>query len=99
RLTARINNRPFWLGAASGAGAALLAAAMALFVILPPSAESLAQSLAASHAEALNGQLIQVASSNHHTVKPWLAAHAGLSPPAEDFAAQGFPLAGGRPQT
>ena len=37
-----------------------------------------------------------VASSNHHVVKPWLAAHAGISPPATDFAAQGFVLTGGR---
>lgn len=92
----RRSSKPFWLGAASGAGAALLAASLAFLAILPPSAENLAQSLTASHAAALNGDLIQVASSDHHTVKPWLAAHAGLSPPAEDFAAQGFPLAGGR---
>jgi anti-sigma factor RsiW len=43
-----------------------------------------------------SGQAILVASSNHHTVKPWLAVHAGLSPPVTDFAADGFALAGGR---
>jgi anti-sigma factor RsiW len=37
-----------------------------------------------------------VASSNHHTVKPWLAAHAGISPPVTDFAQAGFVLTGGR---
>ena len=29
-------------------------------------------------------------------VKPWLAAHIGLSPPVTDFAADGFALTGGR---
>ena len=37
-----------------------------------------------------------VASSNHHTVKPWLAEHAGISPPVTDFADAGFVLTGGR---
>jgi anti-sigma factor RsiW len=89
--------RPFWWGAASGAGVTALAASLAILAILPPSATSLTQAVADAHARALvKGQTIMVASSNHHTVKPWLAAHAGLSPPAMDFAADGFALAGGR---
>jgi anti-sigma factor RsiW len=89
--------RVFWWGAASGTAASALAAALALFVLLPPSAASLAESVTDAHARALtSGQMIRVASSNHHVVKPWLAAHAGISPPAADFAAQGFFLTGGR---
>jgi len=89
--------RPFWLGAASGAGISALAAALVFLAILPPSAASLAQSVTDAHARALvQSQTIAVVSSNHHTVKPWLAAHAGLSPPVTDFAAEGFALAGGR---
>jgi anti-sigma factor (TIGR02949 family) len=42
------------------------------------------------------GQLVQVASSDMHTVKPWLAARLPFSPDVKDFAAQGFPLIGGR---
>ena len=65
--------------------------------LLPPSVATLTQSLANAHARALSGgHAIMVASSNHHTVKPWLAAHAGLSPPVTDFAAAGFTLTGGR---
>lgn len=87
----------FWAGAASGGGLSLLAAGFALFVLLPPSASSLAQSVVDAHAAALTGgKTIMVASSNHHTVKPWLAAHAGLSPAVTDFAADGFVLTGGR---
>jgi anti-sigma factor RsiW len=92
--------RAFWWGAASGGGASALAAALALFLFLPPSAASLAEAIADAHARALtSGHTIMVASSNHHVVKPWLAAHAGISPPAVDFAAKGFVLTGGRIDT
>jgi len=92
--------RAFWWGAASGGGASALAAALALSLFLPPSAASLAEAIADAHARALtSGHTIMVASSNHHVVKPWLAAHAGISPPAVDFAAQGFVLMGGRIDT
>lgn len=89
--------RGFWLGAASGGGFSALAAGFALFFLLPPSAASLAQSVVDAHTAALTGgKTIMVASSNHHTVKPWLAAHAGISPPVTDFAQAGFVLTGGR---
>lgn len=94
---ARPPRRGFWLGAVSGAGITALAASFALFALLPPSAATLTQSVVQAHTAALTGdKMIMVASSNHHTVKPWLAAHAGLSPPVTDFAARGFVLAGGR---
>lgn len=44
----------------------------------------------------LTNQLVQVASSDTHTVKPWLAARLPFSPDVNDFAANGFPLIGGR---
>ena len=103
RVTAALNRegrpsrRGFWLGAASGASVSALAAGFALLALLPPTAATLSQSIVDAHAAALTGnKTIMVASSNHHTVKPWLAAHAGISPPVTDFAQQGFVLAGGR---
>ena len=93
----RFSPKSFWLGAAGGAGASALAAGFALMLVLPPSIATLTRSVADAHARALtSGHTIMVASSNHHTVKPWLAAHAGLSPLVTDFASQGFTLTGGR---
>lgn len=89
--------RGFWTGVASGASGMALAAAAVLFTLLPPSAATLATSVVDAHSRALiEGRTIMVVSSDHHTVKPWLAAHAAVSPPATDFAAQGFALVGGR---
>jgi anti-sigma factor RsiW len=45
---------------------------------------------------ALSGQPIDVASSDRHTVKPWLAARAPLGALVLDLAEDGFPLVGGR---
>jgi anti-sigma factor RsiW len=93
----RFSPRSFWMGAAGGAGVSALAAGFALMMLLPPTMATLTQSVADAHARALtSGRAIMVASSNHHTVKPWLAAHAGLSPPVNDFASDGFALTGGR---
>jgi anti-sigma factor RsiW len=91
--------RGFWRGALSGAGVTAAAASLALLAILPPRAGTLVDQLGDSHAQALiHGRTIQVVSSDHHTVKPWFAGRVALSPPVADFAAQGFPLAGGRVQ-
>lgn len=94
---ARPSRRGFWMGAASGAGVSALAAGFALLALLPPSAATLSESVVDAHTAALTGgKAIMVASSNHHTVKPWLAAHAGISPLVTDFGNRDFVLAGGR---
>ncbi len=97
RVVVPFKRKNFWYGALSGAGAMAVAASVAFMLILPPSAETLAQSITDDHTAALtSGHLIQIASSSHHVVKPWLCGPADVSPPTPDFPDQNFILTGGR---
>jgi len=95
RVVVPFKRKNFWYGALSGAGAMAAAASVAFMLILPPSAETLAQSITDDHTAALtSGHLIQIASSSHHVVKPWFAGKVDVSPPTPDFP--DFVLTGGR---
>ena len=90
--------RPQWLSYALAAGVAAALGAAITFQLAVPSAYELAVAdVVSSHARSLLAeQIVQVASSDQHTVKPWFNGRLDFTPPVKDTGAEGFPLVGGR---
>ena len=90
---------PFWLGTLTGAGAAL-AASLGAVLLVPLFLTAMPDELVAAHMRSLTpGHLTQVISTDRHTVKPWFAGRADVSPVVADFSAQGYRLVGGRAES
>jgi len=94
---------------ATGLGGAVFASVLTLAVVAPGTlgwhrGEALATLQTAEASEAVSAHTrallvdhpIEVASSDQHTVRPWLSARLNFVPPVTDFAPQGFPLVGAR---
>ena len=86
-----------WALAASVAVAAFLAGGVAGRLALRPAPEPDVRALVDGFARGeISGQPFDVASSDRHVVKPWLASRVAFGTEAVDLADVGFPLAGGR---
>jgi anti-sigma factor RsiW len=83
--------------AASIVVTAFLASSVTYWAIPSNPPANIADAIAGSHRQALlAASPIDILSSDRHTVKPWLDARIGVSPPTVDLSADGFTLLGGR---
>jgi len=98
----RAVSRPAWnwswlTTAMSGAFAVCLALLLLVTQTRRSPEQQLAQEIVSGHVRSLMpGHLMDVVSTDQHTVKPWFNGKLDFSPPVKDLAAEGFPLTGGR---
>jgi anti-sigma factor RsiW len=74
-----------------------LAAGLVVFVVRREEDQRILGDVVSAHLRSLQGdRLIDVQSSDQHTVKPWFNGRLDVAPPVIDLTAQGFTLIGGR---
>jgi anti-sigma factor RsiW len=96
RVTRPLWNR--WLQLGSAVAAAVIITSIATTQLASNSGDQMiAEQIINGHSRAiLTSHQIDVASSDQHTVKPWLSSKLDFSPTVADLTTAGFPLRGGR---
>jgi anti-sigma factor (TIGR02949 family) len=94
----RPSRRSFFGGFAAGAAlSAAAAATVALAVFRGDGQQTIANEVVSAHIRSLQpGHLMDIATSDQHTVKPWFNGKVDVAPPVVDLTAEGFTLLGGR---
>jgi anti-sigma factor RsiW len=92
------NRRTFLKGlGVGGIASAAAAAGVALITFNQESDETLVTEAVSAHLRSLQAEhLVDVLSTDRHTVKPWFNGRLDVAPPVIDLTAQGFTLIGGR---
>jgi anti-sigma factor RsiW len=87
-----------WRGSAGWAAAAAVALVAVIVSVGPPRSVDVGAQLVNNHVRAmqLDSHLIDVVSTDHHTVKPWFAGKVDFAPPVKQLDAEGYVLKGGR---
>jgi anti-sigma factor RsiW len=94
----RPTRRSFFGGFALGSAlSAVAATSLVLTFIRGDQEQPVVGEVIAAHIRSLQaGHLMDVATNDQHTVKPWFNGRVDVAPPVIDLAAEGFTLLGGR---